>query len=130
MSKKKHNEAFVALVNASRSQIEELTVSQVMEMQARDEAFVFIDVREDREFAVDRCSGSIHIGKGVIERDIAKHIPDPAQRIVLYCGGGYRSALAADNLQRMGYTNVASMDGGIRGWRAQDGALERPDSTG
>jgi len=129
MSKKKHDEAFVALVNASRARIEELTVPQVMEMQARNAAFVFIDVREDREFAVDRCSGSIHIGKGVIERDIAKHVQDRSQRIVLYCGGGYRSALAADNLVKMGYTNVASMDGGIRHWRAQGGALDRPETT-
>ena len=125
MPAKKHNEAFVSLVNASRAKIEELTVDQVMAMQASGEAFAFVDVREDREYAVDYCAGAIHIGKGVLERDIAKHIPDTDHRIVLYCGGGYRSALAADRLQQMGYDNVASMDGGIRGWRAAGGRVER-----
>lgn len=126
MAGKKHDSAFVALVNDSRARIEELTVTQVMHMQAEQVPFVFIDVREDREYAVDFCAGAIHIGKGVLERDIAKHITDRNTRIVLYCGGGYRSALAADNLQRMGYTHVASMDGGIRGWRNQGGPLDSP----
>ena len=114
---KKHSDAFVAIVNTSRERVEELDVHQVMAMCRTDGSFVFVDVREDREFAVDSCAGAIHIGKGVIERDIARTVTDAGSRIVLYCGGGYRSALAADNLQRMGYTNVASMDGGIRHWR-------------
>ena len=114
---KKHSDGFVAIVDESRARIAELTVEQVKSMHDAHEPFVFVDVREDREFAVDSCAGAIHIGKGVIERDIEKFVTDPTTRIVLYCGGGFRSALAADNLQRMGYSNVASMDGGIRHWR-------------
>ena len=78
---------------------------------------VLVDVREDSEFAKDHLPNAIHMGKGVIERDIEQRVPDKGSEIVLYCGGGFRSALAADNLQKMGYTNVYSMDGGIRGWR-------------
>ena len=129
MAGKKHNEAFVALVDASRSRIEELTVDEVLAMQAAAQSFHFVDVREDREFAVDSCAGAIHIGKGVLERDIAKHVDDVGARIVLYCGGGYRSALAAESLQRMGYMNVASMDGGIRGWRSANGPLQTPEGV-
>ncbi|MBN94400.1 MAG: sulfurtransferase [Deltaproteobacteria bacterium] len=114
---KKHSPAFLAIVDASRARVEELTVAQVAEMVRRGEEFQFVDVREDREFSVDSCRGAMHIGKGVLERDVEKAIPDKKSRIVLYCGGGYRSALAADSLGQMGYTNVASMDGGIRGWR-------------
>ena len=121
---KKHSEAFIALVNASRSRIEELTVHQVKAMVDDGESFLFVDVREDREFAIDSCAGATHIGKGVLERDIQKIVTDTTTRIVLYCGGGFRSALAADSLQRMGYRNVASMDGGIRHWREAGFALE------
>ena len=121
---KKHSDGFVAIVDESRARIAELTVAQVKSMHDAHEHFVFVDVREDREFAVDSCAGAIHIGKGVIERDIEKFVTDPTTRIVLYCGGGYRSALAADNLQRMGYSNVASMDGGIRHWREADYPLD------
>ena len=83
----------------------------------RGEKFVLVDVREDNEWAKDHLPGAVHLGKGVIERDVEKQIPDTATPLVLYCGGGFRSALAADNLQKMGYRNVLSMDGGIRGWR-------------
>ena len=79
--------------------------------------FVLVDVREESEYAKDHLPGAIHLGKGIIERDIEERVPELNTPIVLYCGGGYRSALAADNLQKMGYTNVLSMDGGIRGWR-------------
>lgn len=127
MSEKRHGDAFVALVDASRARIEEVTVAEVMEMQTQGEDFMFVDVREDREFAVDYCADAIHIGKGVLERDIGKHVEDLGARIILYCGGGYRSAIAAESLQRMGYMNVASMDGGIRAWRAADGAIVSRD---
>ncbi len=123
MSEKKHDTAFVELVDASRARIEEVTVAEVMDMQTQGEAFMFVDVREDREFAVDYCAQAVHIGKGVLERDIGKHVDDLGARIVLYCGGGYRSALAAESLQRMGYMNVASMDGGIRAWRSANGPI-------
>ncbi len=123
MADKKHDDAFVALVDASRARIEEVTVAEVIDMQAKDEEFTFIDVREDREYAIDYCAQAIHIGKGVLERDIGKHVTDLGARVILYCGGGYRSAIAAESLQRMGYMNVASMDGGIRGWRAAEGPV-------
>ena len=83
----------------------------------RGEKFQLVDVREESEFAKDHLPNAIHLGKGIIERDIEERVPDTAAPLVLYCGGGYRSALAADNLQRMGYSNVISMDGGIRVWR-------------
>jgi rhodanese-related sulfurtransferase len=83
----------------------------------RGEKFLLVDVREESEFAKDHLPGAIHLGKGVIERDIEARVPEPNTELVLYCGGGFRSALAADNLQKMGYTNVISMDGGIRDWR-------------
>ena len=114
-----HNPAFLKLVEEARKKVRELTVTDVTRKLAAGERFAFIDVREDDEWRAGRAKGSIHIGKGVIERDIEKTIPDRATELVLYCGGGYRSALAAEVLQRMGYTNVYSMDGGIKGWRAQ-----------
>src|SRR6202035_2668664 len=95
----------------------ELTVDQVKSMQQRGYQFHLVDVREDSEWAKGHLPGALHLGKGVIERDIEERFPDTAAEIVLYCGGGFRSALAADNLQKMGYTNVYSMDGGIREWR-------------
>jgi len=91
----------------------------------RGERFHFVDVREDDEFAVDRIAGARHIGRGVLERDVETLIPGKDEPIVLYCGGGFRSALAADNLQRMGYSNVVSMDGGIRAWREAAYAIEK-----
>lgn len=121
-----HNPAFLAIVGQAKSRITEITVEEVIRKQAAGEAFQLVDVREDREFDTDRCAGSIHIGKGVIERDVEKAIPERDTLVVLYCGGGYRSALATDALQIMGYTNVRSMAGGMRAWRAADGALETP----
>src|SRR4051812_20460288 len=113
----KHNPGFLALVTEVRKNIKECTIAEVKERTDRGERFHFIDVREDREYAVDRAAGARHIGRGVLERDIETVIPDRAAEIVLYCGGGFRSALAADNLQKMGYSNVWSMDGGMRAWR-------------
>jgi rhodanese-related sulfurtransferase len=114
----KHNPGFLALVNEVKTRIRECGIADVKARLDRGERFQFIDVREDGEFAVDRAAGARHVGRGVLERDIETLIPDKDAPIVLYCGGGFRSALAADNLRRMGYTQVVSMDGGIRAWRA------------
>lgn len=112
-----HDPNFEKLVDEIRPSIKELNVSQVKQKFARGENFTFIDVREDNEWDASRIPNAIHIGRGVLERDIAKHVADQNTEIVLYCGGGFRSALAAYNLQKMGYTNVYSMDGGIRDWQ-------------
>ena len=113
----KHSPGFLALVNAARKRVKECGIADVRARLDRGERFHFVDVREDREFCIDRAAGARHIGRGVLERDVETLIPEKDAPIVLYCGGGYRSALAADNLQQMGYTNVVSMDGGIRAWR-------------
>ena len=112
-----HNPGFLQLVQDAKQRIRECTVAEVKARLDREEPFHFIDVREDHEFAKDHARGATHLGRGILERDIESRIPDKSAAIVLYCGGGFRSALAADNLQRMGYTHVISMDGGIRGWR-------------
>jgi len=112
-----HAPGFLKVVNEAKSKIKELTISDVTEKQKRGDRFIFVDVREDDEWKAGRAKGAIHIGKGVIERDVEAKIPDRSAEIVLYCGGGFRSALAGEALVRMGYTNVISMDGGIRGWR-------------
>ncbi len=113
----KHSERFLKIVDDARKRVRELTVDDVKAKLDRGEKFLLVDVREESEFAKDHLPNSIHLGKGVIERDIEERVPDTAAPLILYCGGGYRSALAADNLQKMGYTNVISMDGGIRVWR-------------
>ncbi len=119
-----HSEGFLKLVDDAKTRVREVTVEDVRARQSRGEAFHLVDVREDLEWAQGRAAGSIHIGRGVIERDIETKIPDKRADIVLYCGGGFRSALAADNLQRMGYTGVSSMAGGIREWRAKNLPVE------
>ena len=113
----KHAVRFLKIVEDAKSRIRELTVVNVKSKLERGERFHLVDVREDSEWAAGHLPLAIHLGKGVIERDIEQAIPDTAAEIVLYCGGGYRSALAADNLQKMGYEDVYSMDGGYRGWR-------------
>jgi rhodanese-related sulfurtransferase len=113
----KHASAFIQLVDDARSRIRETDVPTIKARLDAGEQVVLVDVREESEFAGGHLPGAIHLGKGVIERDIERVIPDTGVEIVLYCGGGYRSALAADNLQKMGYTNVVSMDGGFRVWR-------------
>lgn len=113
----KHNPGFLKLVERARQSIQECTVHEVKAKLDRGERFAFIDVREDHEFAKDHAKGARHIGRGILERDIETEIPDRQTEIVLYCGGGYRSALSADSLTQMGYTNVRSMIGGIRAWR-------------
>ena len=112
-----HAPEFMRVVNEAKKKIRELTVQVVWEKQSRGETFHFVDVREDDEWRQGHAKGACHLGKGVIERDIEGKIPDRKAQIILYCGGGFRSALAAEALQRMGYTHVFSMDGGIRGWR-------------
>jgi rhodanese-related sulfurtransferase len=120
-----HSPRFLKLVQEVRPRVRELTVDQVKAKLDRGERFHLVDVREESEWAKDHLPGAVHLGKGVIERDVEQKVPDPSAEIVLYCGGGFRSALAADNLQKMGYTNVFSMDGGIRGWRAKGYPLTR-----
>jgi len=113
----KHAPRFLEIVNDARKRVKECTVDDVKTKLDKGEKFVLVDVREESEFAKDHLPGAVHLGKGVIERDIEAKVPDTSTPLVLYCGGGFRSALAADNLQKMGYTNVISMDGGIRVWR-------------
>jgi rhodanese-related sulfurtransferase len=113
----RHSPRFLRLVEDVKRHVRELTVDDVKARLDRGEKFHLIDVREESEFARDHLPSAVHLGKGVIERDVEEKFPDLAAPLVLYCGGGFRSALAADNLQKMGYTNVLSMDGGIRGWR-------------
>lgn len=120
-----HSPRFLSIVNDARSRIRETNVDEVKHKLDRGEKFVLVDVREESEFAKDHLPGAIHIGKGVIERDIEARFPDLNTPVILYCGGGFRSALAADNLQKMGYSNVISMDGGIRGWREKNYPLTK-----
>jgi len=111
-----HSNRFLALVNEARKRIRETTVQEVKKRMDAGERLLLVDVREESEVARGRIPGALHLGKGVIERDVEKTIPDTDAEIILYCGGGFRSALAAENLQRMGYKNAVSMDGGWRGW--------------
>jgi rhodanese-related sulfurtransferase len=120
-----HAPRFLQLVQDAKARVRELTVEQVKGRLDRGERFQLIDVREESEWAKDHLPGAVHLGKGVIERDIEQRLPDTGAELVLYCGGGFRSALAADNLQKMGYTNVWSMDGGIRGWRERGYPLSK-----
>lgn len=112
----KHSPSFLKLVDESKSRIREVDIHQVKEWLDSDKKFYLIDVREESEWASGRLPCSIHIGKGIIERDIERTIPEKNATLVLYCGGGYRSALAAESLQKMGYSSVVSMDGGWRSW--------------
>jgi len=112
----KHSRGFLALVSDAKQRVKETNVPEIWERVQAGEKFHLVDVREDNEWARGRLPARKHLGKGIIERDIETTIPDHDAEIVLYCGGGYRSALAADALQKMGYTRVISMDGGYRGW--------------
>lgn len=113
----KHSEGFLKIVEDAKQRIKEISIEEVRIKQSQGESFHFIDVREDREWQNGYADCASHMGRGIIERDIEEKIPDRSAEIVLYCGGGYRSALAADNLQKMGYTNVYSMAGGYRAWK-------------
>ena len=123
---KHHSPRFLQIVNEARQQVRECSVQDVKARLDRGEAFHLVDVREESEYAKSHLPGAAHLGKGVIERDIEHAIPDPSAPIVLYCGGGYRSALAAASIQRMGYTNVISMDGGFRGWSEAGYPIDKP----
>ena len=111
-----HSPGFLKLVQDAKTRIRETNVHEVKQKLDAGEKFVLVDVREESEWARGHLPGAIHLGKGIIERDIEQALPDKITPLVLYCGGGFRSALAADNLQKMGYTNVISMDGGWKGW--------------
>ena len=121
---KPHNPGFLALVNEAKSRIKQVDIAEYQKMPL--DGHVLIDVREDREWADGHAAGAIHLGKGVIERDIESEIPDKSATMVLYCGGGYRSALTAAQLQKMGYTNVISLDGGWRAWNQAGLPVEKP----
>ncbi|HKQ05778.1 MAG TPA: rhodanese-like domain-containing protein [Blastocatellia bacterium] len=112
-----HSEGFLKIVNDAKSRVKETTPEAVRRRQQAGESFHLVDVREDNEWQAGRAAGAVHLGKGIIERDIEGAIPNHDAEIILYCGGGYRSALAADALQQMGYTNVISMDGGWKRWK-------------
>jgi rhodanese-related sulfurtransferase len=112
----KHSEGFLKLVNDAKTRVKECTVEDVKKRLDAGEKFLLIDTREESEWARGHIAGAMWLGKGIIERDIEQKVPDKSAPLVLYCGGGFRSALAADNLQKMGYTNVISMDGGWRDW--------------
>jgi len=112
-----HPPRFLKIVDDAKKRVRETNVDAVKTRMDRGDKFVLVDVREESEFAKDHLPGAIHLGKGIIERDIEARVPELNTELVLYCGGGFRSALAADNQQKMGYSNVISMDGGIRDWR-------------
>lgn len=120
----KHSPGFLKLVDEAKRGVREIDVHEVRARLGRGERFHFVDVREDCEWAVDRAAGARHVGRGVLERDVESLIPDKDAEIVLYCGGGFRSALAAESLQKMGYRRVLSMAGGIRAWREAGYPLE------
>lgn len=120
-----HPPRFLKIVDDAKTRVRETTVDAVKTRMDHGEKFVLVDVREESEFAKDHLPGAIHLGRGIIERDIEARVPELNTEMILYCGGGFRSALAADNLQKMGYTNVISMDGGIRGWREKGYSLTK-----
>ena len=111
-----HAPQFLKLVNQSKEKIKETNVADVKRRMDAGEKFLLVDTREDNEWADGHLPGAVHLSRGIIERDIEARVPDTGTKMILYCGGGFRSALVADNLQKMGYTNVESMDGGWKGW--------------
>ena len=121
----KHSEGFLKLVNDAKSRIREVSVDETRERMKANDNVRLIDVREDNEWEEAHAAGAEHLGKGIIERDIEAEVPDKATELILYCGGGYRSALAADVLQQMGYTNVYSMAGGWKAWKEADAPTEK-----
>ena len=119
-----HSPGFLAIVNDAKSRIREQTADRVRERIERGDDFDLVDVREESEWKAGHVKGAKYLGRGVLERDVEKRFPDHDRELVLYCGGGFRSALAADNLQKMGYRNVVSMDGGWRRWKEIGGPTE------
>ena len=122
---KGHNAGFLALVNDAKSRIQEIDIAAYQRLRAAGEEHVLIDTREDNEWAAGHAVGAIHLGKGIIERDIEARVPQKDAKLVLYCGGGYRSALAADALRKMGYTNAISLDGGWRSYQQSGLPVEK-----
>ena len=122
---KQHNEAFLELVNDAKTRIKEINVQELRRKQQAGEKFLLVDVREDSEWNAGHAAGAIHLGKGVIERDVEETVPEKSTPMVLYCGGGFRSALAADSLQRMGYANVLSLAGGWRDYTSAGLPVEK-----
>ena len=122
---KQHSPAFLALVQDAKQRVRETTIPDLKKRLDAKEEFHLINVREDHEWAAGHIPGAIHLSKGIIERDIVEKFPNREAEILLYCGGGYRSALAADNLQKMGYKRVVSVDGGWRGWNAAGFPVEK-----
>jgi rhodanese-related sulfurtransferase len=120
----KHSEGFLKLVNDAKSRIREVTVDETRERMQANKEVRLIDVREDNEWQTAHAAGAEHLGKGIIERDIEAEVPDKSTELILYCGGGFRSALAADVLQQMGYTNVFSMAGGWKAWKDSGAPVE------
>ena len=120
----KHSEGFLTIVNYAKSRIREVSVAETQKRLEQNRSAKLIDVREDNEWEASHAAGAIHLGKGIIERDIETTAPDKDTELILYCGGGYRSALAADALQKMGYTNVYSMAGGWKAWKESGGEIE------
>ena len=120
----KHSEGFLNIVNDAKSRIREVSVAETQQRMRADNNVKLIDVREDKEWDNAHAAGAIHLGKGIIERDIESTVPEKDAELILYCGGGYRSALAADALQKMGYTNVFSLAGGWRAWQEAGGEIE------
>ena len=114
-----HAEEFLKLVNDAKTRVKQIDIDGYKKLVAAGDKHILVDTREDSEWAAGHTAGAVHLSKGIIERDIEAKVPDKTTRLVLYCGGGFRSALAADNLQKMGYTNVVSLDGG---WRALQGS--------
>jgi rhodanese-related sulfurtransferase len=112
-----HNPKFLEIVNDAKSRVKEIDIEAYRRMMKSGEPHLLVDVREDNEWAAGHAAGAVHLGKGIIERDIEARAPAKDTRLVLYCGGGFRSALAADNLQKMGYTNAISLDGGWKAWQ-------------
>ncbi|HEV8588018.1 MAG TPA: rhodanese-like domain-containing protein [Pyrinomonadaceae bacterium] len=122
----KHSEGFLKIVNDSKTRIKEVTVAETRDRLAANPNAKLIDVREDNEWEAAHAAAAVHLGKGIIERDIEMSVPDKSTELILYCGGGYRSALAADVLQKMGYTNVFSMAGGWKAWKESGAPVETP----
>ncbi len=122
---KLHNTAFLALVNDAKSRIKEIDITEYQRIRSAGESHILIDTRENDEWDAGHAAGSVHLGKGIIERDIESKVPDRDTKLVLYCGGGYRSALAADALRQMGYTNAISLDGGWRAYQAAGLPVEK-----
>jgi rhodanese-related sulfurtransferase len=120
----KHSEGFLRLVNDAKSRIREVTVEQTRERIAGDPNVKLVDVREDNEWQAGHAAGAHHLGKGIIERDIEQQVPDKSTELILYCGGGYRSALVAEELQKMGYMNVFSMAGGWKAWKESNAPVD------